>query len=334
MRVLFFGTPEFAVPSLEAILGSRHEVCGVVSQPDRRRGRGRRASPAPVAEIALTAGVPLFRPEKVGAAACIEELGRTRADIGVVVAFGQFLTKRVRELPQRGYLINAHASLLPKFRGAAPIAHAILEGEHRSGISIMRVEREMDAGPVLRTAPTPITDDDTAESLGLRLAEIAGGAILDALDEIETGAPRFVEQEHAKATTAPKISREDAELDFSESADALARRVRAMSPTPGAYCEGPSGTLRILAARALPGVVTLAPGQVQRSDDPATPLAIATSAGWLAPQQLQRPGGKALPVTAFLRGHDISDGAHLNPVGSAARLIRRVEDSTGAPGGS
>ncbi|NNL85702.1 MAG: methionyl-tRNA formyltransferase [Myxococcales bacterium] len=334
MRVLFFGTPEFAVPSLEAILGSRHEICGVVSQPDRRRGRGRKTSPAPVAETALAAGVPLFRPEKVGAAACIEELRLTRADIGVVVAFGQFLTKRVRELPRCGYLINAHASLLPKFRGAAPIAHAILEGERETGISIMRVEREMDAGPVLRSAATPIAEDDTTGTLGRRLAQIAGRALLDALDEIEAGTPRFVEQLHGEATDAPKISRQDAELDFSESAEALARRVRAMSPDPGAYCEGPDGVLRILAALALPGAVTHAPGYVRRGDDPAAPLAIATSAGWLAPQQLQRPGGKPLPVAAFLRGHDISEGVRLKPVGSAARLLSRVEESDGAPGGS
>ena len=164
MRIVFFGSPDIAVPTLERLLGGPHEVVGVVSQPDRRRGRGRKTSPTPVAELALAHDLPLLRPEKVGDAEVVEALRALEPDIGVVVAFGQFIPKKVRELPRCGYLINAHASLLPKYRGAGPIAHAILNGEHETGISVMKIEREMDAGDVTRVHRTPIgPDENTAE---------------------------------------------------------------------------------------------------------------------------------------------------------------------------
>ncbi len=332
MRVLFFGTPDFAVPTLRALIESCHTVCGVVCQPDRRRGRGRRTSPAPVAELALAEGLPLFRPEKVGAADSVATLHETAPEIGVVVAFGQFLTKRVRELPSCGYLINGHASLLPKYRGAAPIVHAILDGEVETGVSVMRVEREMDAGPVLLTERTEIRPDDTAETLTGRVATLTAHAIVAGLEAIENGLATFVPQDHSRATAAPKITREDAELDFSEPARALECRVRAMSPSPGAYCEGPDGPLRILAARASDDTVDCPPGTVRSSPD--VPIAVATASGWLLPDILQRPGGKALAVDAFLRGHPISDGVRLNPVGSAARLSQRSSREADASGGS
>ena len=148
MRIIFFGTPEIAVPSLERLIEGPFDVVGVVSQPDRGRGRGRKRSPSPVAARAADAGVDLLRPENVGEDATAEALARAKPDLGVVVAFGQFIPKRIRTLPRLGYLINGHASLLPRYRGAAPVAHAILDGERYTGVSVMRVERTMDAGPV------------------------------------------------------------------------------------------------------------------------------------------------------------------------------------------
>ena len=165
LRIVFFGTPEIAVPTLEALIAGPHELVGVVSQPDRARGRGRKLSPSPVASVALREGLPLIRPEKVGDAEVIKTLQALSPDLGVVVAFGQFLPKKIRELPSCGYLINAHASLLPAYRGAAPIARAIAEGETETGISVMRIEKEMDAGPVALVSRTPIQPQENTEEL-------------------------------------------------------------------------------------------------------------------------------------------------------------------------
>ena len=185
-----------------------------MSQPDRRRGRGRQSSPSPVARAAQAAGLPLLRPERVGAPECVAALKAHTPDLGVVVAFGQFLPRKIRELPSLGYLINAHASQLPRHRGAAPIAHAILAGDTRTAVSVMRVEREMDAGPVCLVCETPIADDDNVGSLTERLGEIAAEAIAAAVDQIAAGTVLWTAQDHANATLAPKIGRHDARLDF------------------------------------------------------------------------------------------------------------------------
>jgi methionyl-tRNA formyltransferase len=288
----------------------------VVSQPDRPRGRGRRLSPSPVAEHALAAGVPLLRPERVGDAAVVEALRAAEPDLGVVVAFGQFLPKTVRELPRLGYLVNAHASVLPRHRGAAPIAHAILAGDAETGISVMRVEKEMDAGPVCLERRTPIGSEETAGELERRLAALAADAIAEALAAIERGAARFVAQDDAKATFAPKLGPDDARLDPLRPAAELARRVRALSPRPGAALRLGGETLRILAAHAEPGPADRAPGLARRRADA---LCIATGDGWLALDRLQRPGGRVLPAAAFLRGFDVPDGARFEAPSQGGR---------------
>ena len=184
LRLLFFGTPEIAVPTLERLIAGPHDVVGVVSQPDRGRGRGRKTQPSPVSAVALREQIPLVRPERVGDAEALEAMRALRPDLGIVVAFGQFLPKKVRELPSRGYLINAHASLLPKYRGAAPIARAIWDGEAETGISVMRVEREMDAGPVALVRRTKIDRFENTEELSARLAGIAADAIEEAVERV------------------------------------------------------------------------------------------------------------------------------------------------------
>ena len=310
MRLLFFGTPEFAVPTLEALCAADDmDVVGVVSQPDRPRGRGRRASPSPVSALAERRGLPLWRPERVGDEPTRGALAQCEPDLGVVVAFGQFLPKKIRELPRLGYLVNAHASLLPRHRGAAPIARAILAGDRETGISVMRVEKEMDAGAVCRVQRTTIGDDEDAGSLGERLAAIAADAMLAALREIAAGRAEWSEQDHARATTAPKLEPAERELEWSQPAEALARRVRALAPTPGARTELDGETLRVLTARAEPGDSDRAPG-VARVDS-ATSLRIATGRGWLLPLRLQRSGGRPLATAEFLRGRPISDGTRL-----------------------
>jgi methionyl-tRNA formyltransferase len=308
VRIVFFGTPEFAAPTLRAILAGPHEVVGVVSQPDRPRGRGRAVHPSPVSAVALEHALPLLRPERVGELEIADALRALAPDLGVVVAFGQFLPKRIRELPAKGYLINAHASLLPDYRGAAPIARALLDGRTQTGISVMRVEKEMDAGAVARVHRLAIEPDEDCGSLTLRLAELAAEAISLALDDIATDRVRWTEQDHARATFAPKIETADARLDWTRSARELVQQVRAMAPSPGARSPWDGEPLRILAAQAEGGRVSDPPGTVRQRDGA---LAIATGDGWLLPRVLQRAGGKALAVADFLRGRPIPDGTRL-----------------------
>ena len=284
---------------------------GVVSQPDRRRGRGRKTTPSPVSAVALREDHPLYRAEKIGDAESTSWLNALAPDLGVVVAFGQFIPKQIREAPSRGYLINGHASLLPKYRGAAPIARAVLLGETRTGISVMRIEREMDAGPVALVRETEIGPDETCGELTLRLSELCAEAVLEVVDRIADGGTDWSEQDHARATLAPKIERADAELDWSQSADALVYRVRAMAPTPGAHSSLAATTLSILSARAEPGVANAPPGTVRCGSGPV--LRVATGDGWLIPLRVKRPGGKELAIDDYLRGRPISDGARFDP---------------------
>ena len=233
LRLLFFGTPEIAVPTLERLIAGPHQVVGVVSQPDRGRGRGRKQSPSPVAAIALREAIPLVRRENIGDEEALSALRALRPDVGIVIAFGQFLPKKIRELPSCGYLINAHASLLPKYRGASPIAQAILEGDSETGVSIMRVEREMDSGPVALVVRTAIEARENTAELSIRLSEIAAGAIEETLVQIERETVEWKDQDASRATVAPKLEKSDALLDLRESAQRLVCRIHALSPKPG-----------------------------------------------------------------------------------------------------
>jgi methionyl-tRNA formyltransferase len=245
-------------------------------------------------------------------------------DLGVVVAFGQFIPRPVRELPRLGYLINAHASLLPRHRGAAPVARAILAGDRRTGISVMRVEREMDAGPVALVREIEIGPEENAGELSERLGRLAADAIAEAVERIEQGTITWRNQDAARATTAPKLEKAEGRLDWSQPAEALVRRVRALAPRPGAFSglprEHDAATksepelLRILQARALPGHGTGAqsPGSVRRGHAAGEPaLRIACGEGWLVPLILQRAGGRPMPVEDFLRGRSLTDGTQL-----------------------
>ncbi len=318
LRLAFFGTPEFAVPTLERLFAGRHPVVAVVSQPDRGRGRGRRLSPSPISRVALGEKIPLLRPEVLGDPALEHSLRQCEPDLGVVVAYGRFVPKPIRELPALGYCINGHASLLPKLRGAAPIARAILTGETLTGVSVMRLERQMDAGPVAATRELAIESDETTGALAERLALLTAEAIEEVVEQISEDRAVWVPQDHAAATTAPKLQRAEARLDWSEPAAALVRRVRAMSPKPGAVTAFGKDTLRILAARAVSGAANAPPGTVRVES--GQPLRIATGDGWLIPRVIQRTGGKALDVDAFLRGRPIPDGARLGADPATARL--------------
>lgn len=318
LRLVFFGTPEIACPTLERLLTSRHEVVAVVSQPDRGRGRGRKPSPSPVAAIALRESLPLLRPEKVGDAAVVESLRALRPDLGVVVAFGQFLPKAIRELPAKGYLINAHASLLPRHRGANPIAQAILDGDAETGVSVMKIEREMDAGPVAAAARIPIGEHENTAELSLRLAALAAEKIAEVVDQIDADRVVWTPQDPTRATLAAKLEKADAILDLRAPALALARRIHALAPRPGAslmlVAGGAATALKILRTRTAPFASgeSPPPGRIDVRT-PGTPLRIATGDGWLLPLEIQRPGGKALAIDDFLRGFLLGEDARCEP---------------------
>jgi methionyl-tRNA formyltransferase len=300
LRLLFLGTPEFAVPALRALAASRHVLAGVVSQPDRPRGRGRQLEATPVAAAARELAVPLLQPEKVGDEAALGWMRAQRPDLGVVVAFGQFIPKSVRELPARG-MINAHASLLPRWRGAAPIEHAIDAGDPRTGISVMRVVKEMDAGDVCLVRELAIGTDETAGELAPRLAALAGGALVAGIDEIAAGRARFVAQDPAKVTLAPKVDRAFAVLDLQQPAERVLRRIRAATPRPGVdlALQRAGKTLRVLRARLGPAQAGATPGIV-RAD--AGSLRVACADAWLELLLVQLPGKRPVSSEALLRG--------------------------------
>lgn len=313
----FFGTPEIALPTLEALNLSRHTVATVISQPDRGRGRGRRRTPSPVSAWALDRDVPLLRPERVGNTESLAFLNEHTPDLGVVIAFGQFIPKSVREQPRLGYLINAHASLLPRHRGASPIQAAILAGDEETGISVMRVEKEMDTGAVALALKIPIGDREDTGQLTERLGELAAKAILQAVNQIAEDRVTWCEQDSTQATYASRIEKHEGRLDWSESALALVRRIRALAPKPGAFTALPTvpgrrpESLRILGARAISSSresVHLSPGRLHRPAADPSHLWVATGEGWLDLERVQRSGGRVLEISDFLRGYPLEEG--------------------------
>src|SRR5436190_16833746 len=233
MRIVFFGAPEFAVPSLEALLRERQVIAGVVTQPDKPQGRSRSTliSP-PIKRLAEQEGIPVLQPVRPVGDLFLASLRRLEPELGVVVAYGHVLRREVLTLPAHG-MINVHASLLPRWRGASPVQHAILAGDRETGVSIMRMEEGLDTGPVLHRVATPIGPEETAGALAGRLAVLGAAALVEALSLLAGGFARLEPQDPAGVTFAPKIDRDSARLDWRRDAPALARQVRAFDPTPG-----------------------------------------------------------------------------------------------------
>jgi methionyl-tRNA formyltransferase len=306
LRLLFFGTPEFAVPSLRALAEGPHELLGVISQPDRPRGRGRKDEPTPIRSEAEARAIPVLQPEKVGEPDAVAWMRDLEPDLGCVVAFGQFIPRSVRELPPLG-LINAHASLLPRFRGAAPVQHAILEGETETGVTIIRIVREMDAGDWCLMRRTPIGAEETAGELSARLSNLAAEALVESVDQLARGEARFQPQPTEGVTLAPKLTREFGRLSFDEPVGRILRRIRAATPWPGVDLElQPSGKrIRILRAGLTEGAESPAdPGTVVQGEGR---LRIAAMDGWIEVHSLQVPGRRAVDVAEFLRGARLAD---------------------------
>lgn len=304
MRILFWGTPEFATPALRALLGEGFEVCGVVTQPDRPVGRRRTLQESPVKRIAREEGLPVFQPESARDEELREMLTLMAPDLSVVVAYGHILPRVVIDLPRLG-TVNIHASLLPALRGAAPIQAALREGMAQTGISIMRMVPALDAGPVILRAIAPIADDETYGELSARLAELGALALIEALALMELGRAREEPQDDALATYAPKVTRETTRLQWGDACDQVANMIRAYDPRPGAWSVLRGSDVKLFGARRLHDR-TGRPGEVLEAG--ADGLVVACGAGAVRVAEVQPSGNKRMSAVEWHRGRGISVG--------------------------
>jgi methionyl-tRNA formyltransferase len=303
MRIVFFGSPEFAVASLRALLRERFPIAGVVTQPDKPQGRSRSTLvPPPVKIAALEAGLPVLQPARPVGDLFLASLKRLEADLGVVVAYGHILRREVLDTPPRG-MINVHASLLPRFRGAAPIQHALLAGDRETGISIMRMEEALDSGPVLHRLATPIGDGETAGTLTSKLAELGAAALVEALSLLSAGSVKLQPQDESRVSYAPKVSRETARLEWSRDALSLERQIRAFDPLPGAWTTLDGAPVKLFGA--LPAVGSGEQGTVLAASDR---LVVAAGSGAVAVREVQPAGRNRLPVEDWVRGRGVAAG--------------------------
>lgn len=304
-RIIFMGTPAFAVRSLEACL-ELGEVVAVVTQPDKPKGRGQELAQSPVKVLALARALPVLQPVKVKGTDFAQVLAAYRADVAVVTAYGKLLPQDVLDTPTHG-CVNVHASLLPRFRGAAPIQWAIAEGDATTGVCLMRMDAGMDTGPVIARAELPILPTDTSASLHDKLAALGGQLLRDALPRYLAGALAPVPQAADGVVMAPMIRKEDGALDFTRPAAALERRLRAFTPWPGAFTTLNGQLLKVHAAAVVPGAGE--PGQVLAAS--ADGIDVACGQGALRLLTLQLEGRKALPAKDFLAGTPLAPGARL-----------------------
>ncbi|WP_306518011.1 methionyl-tRNA formyltransferase [Rheinheimera sp.] len=299
LRIIFAGTPDFAARHLQALLNSEHEVVAVYSQPDRPAGRGQQLQASPVKQLALQQDIPVYQPKSLKKAKAQAELAALNADLMVVVAYGLILPAVVLNTPKLG-CINVHGSLLPRWRGAAPIQRALWAGDAQTGVTIMQMDEGLDTGAMLSIATLPIEPNDTSASLYNKLAEIGPQALLDALKDLPALQQQAVAQDDSQANYAEKLSKEEAQLDFTKPAAALEREIRAFNPWPVSYLQLGNQQLKIWQARVEPLTETATPGTVLKVDKKG--IVIATSEGALVLEQLQPPGKKAMAVADFING--------------------------------
>ena len=305
MRIVFMGTPDFALPALEALIAS-HEVCLVVTQPDKPSGRKKKLSPPPVKVMAVEAGIKVLQSKSARTPEFLAKIQEAKADVAVVVAYGKILPLSVLEAFPHG-CINIHGSLLPKYRGAAPIQWAVIDGEKQTGISIMRLDEGMDTGPVLMRRTEPILDEDTAGTLFERLAPLGASAILEALQGIEAGTLVAKPQAEEGASHAAMLSKQDGLVDWTSDATTLACRMRGMDPWPGAFTPIAGGNLKLFGAKACEGQGE--PGAVLSYDNDG--MIVACGSGAIHIVDVQAPGKKRMAAAAFARGKRIEPGTLL-----------------------
>lgn len=309
MRLVFMGTPDFASASLEALLKSDDSVVGIVTQPDRPKGRRQILTPSPVKLLAQREQIPLFQPLKMKDPEFSQTLADWKPDLIAVAAFGRILPPAILSLPPRG-CINVHGSLLPKYRGAGPIQWAIINGETETGITTMLMDEGMDTGAMLLQEAVPITPDDTAGTLSPRLAELGGRLLVETIARLKAGTLVPRPQDASQATMAPLLKKEDGVIDWALPATVLANRVRGLSPWPGAYTTMAGGDRwTIWRALALPGPVTNPPGIVVAVTTKT--IHVATGEGVLAVTELQPANSRRMAVSQYLAGHPVAVGERL-----------------------
>src|SRR6476660_9559652 len=311
MRIIFMGTPDFAVPSLEALLQSDDTVVGIVTQPDKPKGRGQTMAASPIKQVAEKAGVPIAQPVKMKDPAFLDVLRAWQSDFIVVTAFGRILPQIILDLPSKG-CVNVHGSLLPKYRGAGPIQWAVINGERETGITTMMMDAGMDTGAMLLQKRVAIDPDETAGSLSTKLAKVSGPLLIETLRRLKEGTLTPQPQDHSQATMAPLLKKEDGQIDWTASANEIANRIRGLSPWPGAFSY--AGGERWTIWKAHPLQDSSADGE------PGTAVAvtkdavhIATGRGLLAVTELQPANSRRMSVQQYIAGHRLSPGFRLQP---------------------
>lgn len=321
MKVVFMGTPDFAVKALEALLKAGHEVTAVVTQPDKQRGRDRKVQFSPVKECAIAYGLTVFQPRRIKAPEAVEELKKYKADIFVVAAFGQIVSKEILEMPKYG-CINIHASLLPKYRGAAPIQYAILNGDDVTGVTIQQMNEGVDTGDILTMKAIPIEPDDTGGSLFEKLSLLGADLLIKTLPKIEAGEIIPVKQQEEDATHVRMLSKEMGRMEWGKDADVLERLVRGMNPWPSAYCTLRGKSLKVWAADAMfweekeeNGRAGLFKRSEEKESVPGEVVSVTKDSIWvqtgkgvLALKEVQLEGKKRMPVRDFLLGCPVKIG--------------------------
>jgi len=309
LRVLFWGTPRFALPTLMALGEEGHDVVGVVTQPDRPAGRGRRTRGSDVKEIALEEGLRILQPERPRGPEFLKEIRSLEPEISVVVAYGHILRREVLDVPVHGS-INVHASLLPELRGAAPVHWAIVRGYQRTGVTVMRMVEAMDAGPILLQVEEPIGEQETASELSMRLSEVGAQALVEALALLSVGQLPEREQDETFATYAPKVDRALAHIDWTQAASSVCNLIRGMDESPGAWTSLGSRTLKLFRPTVVVGALDAPPGTVLAAD-PEEGLMVATGEGALRLGEVQLPGKRRMSATDWLRGRSAEAGDRL-----------------------
>jgi len=302
VAIIFFGTPQFAVPSLQALLDAGESVRLVVSQPDKPKGRGHLMSAPPVKELALQYGIPVIQPTRMRDPELHDQLRAINPEFIVVVAYGRILPAAILDIPSRG-CINVHGSLLPRYRGAAPIQWSIINGDAETGVCTMLMDEGLDTGPVLLCDRMPIAEDDTTASLFPKLALLGADSLVRTLRGMRDGSVTPVPQS-GDVVLAPPLKKEDGRLDWNRTASALSYQVQGMHPWPGTFCYLGDERIKVIRAHAEPG--TAAPGLIEKAS--AGVLRIGTSAGLLRVDELQPDGKKAMPAAAFLAGRRLREG--------------------------
>ena len=308
MRILFWGTPDFAVPSLRALANDGVEIVGVVTQPDRPAGRGRRVKMSPVKEEALALGHELLAPIRPQGQEFIEQITGLRPDLSVVVAYGHILKREILDLPSLGS-VNVHASLLPQLRGAAPVNWAIIRGHEQTGVTVMRMVEAMDAGPIIHQLSEPISDEDSASELMSRLSELGSLALREALGSIKRGDTEEREQLEDAVSYAPKVDRKSARIDWTLSANEVALFIRGMDATPGAWSELAGMPIKFFRPSLVPESEFSQPGAVVRAD-PEQGLVISTSSGGVSVSEVQPAGRQRMNTLDWINGRGVKLGQH------------------------